>query len=147
MPARPMKPGSTPPECTERVYAELLRRAAVLLAHGESVVADASFLSTRQRAAAQAAAANVKADLVQLRCTAAHELTAERMRGGLGGACGVDPAIARQLEKAQDPWPEALTINTEDAASGKWLDQAFDAIRPDGPEHVWCPERPYMLPG
>jgi uncharacterized protein len=45
-------PGS-PGEWTERTYAELLHRAAVLLAHGESVIADASFISAPQRLAAE----------------------------------------------------------------------------------------------
>jgi hypothetical protein len=40
------------------------------------VVADASFISAQQRAAAVAAAAGVSADLVQLHCTASRELAA-----------------------------------------------------------------------
>jgi len=36
-------------EWTERTYAELLHRAVVLLAHGESVIADAWFISAQQR--------------------------------------------------------------------------------------------------
>jgi hypothetical protein len=27
-----------------------------------------------------------------------------------------------------------------------FVQQALEAIRPDGPEHVWRPARPYMLP-
>jgi hypothetical protein len=27
------------------------------------------------------------------------------------------------------------------------VQQALEAIRPHGPEHVWRPARPYMLPG
>jgi predicted kinase len=65
-------------EWTERTYRELQRRAAVLLAHGESVIADASFITARQRAAAAATAAETSADLVQLRCTAPGELAAQR---------------------------------------------------------------------
>jgi predicted kinase len=42
---------------TERVYAELLGRAGRLLALGEPVIADASFISPAQRAAAAAIAA------------------------------------------------------------------------------------------
>ena len=44
------------PAWTERSYAELLRRAATLLGNGESVVADASWLSARLAAACQALA-------------------------------------------------------------------------------------------
>jgi uncharacterized protein len=58
-------------EWTERTYAELLRRASVLLAHGESVIADASFISARQRAAAAATAAGVRPGVA-----ASHRLSA-----------------------------------------------------------------------
>jgi predicted kinase len=138
------------PEWTERGYAELLRRAAVLLAHGQSVIADASFISARQRAAAETTAAAVSADLVQLRCTASRELAAERMRARAGGVSDADPEIARQMENAAEPWPYALAIDTgsdsTDGMPGSWLEQALEAVRPHGPEHVWRPARPYMLP-
>jgi predicted kinase len=55
------------------------RRAALLLAHGEPVIADASFSCARHRAAAAATAAEASADLMQLRCTASPELAARRM--------------------------------------------------------------------
>ena len=136
---------------TERTYAELLHRAAVLLARGESVIADASFVSARQRAAAAAAAAEVGADLVQLRCTASRELAARRMGARIGGVSDADQAIASQMAAAADPWPEATVIDTESGGTagvpGESVVQALDVIRPHGPEHVWRPTRPYMLPG
>jgi hypothetical protein len=30
---------------------------------------------------------------------------------------------------------------------GECLEQALAAVRPHGPERVWRPTRPYMLPG
>jgi len=90
---------------TERVYAELLHRATVLLAHGESVVADASFISARHRVAATAAAAGVSADLVRLRCAASPELAARRIRTRTGGFSDADQAIASQMAAMADPWP------------------------------------------
>jgi uncharacterized protein len=56
------------PEWTERTYAELPRRAVALLAHGESVIIDASFLSAapRQRRQLRMPAAN------WCRCAAQH---------------------------------------------------------------------------
>jgi predicted kinase len=138
-------------EWTERTYAELLHRAAVLLAHGESVIADASFASARQRAAAAVAAAGASADLVQLRCTASRELAARRMSARTGAVSDADQAIAGQMAAVAEPWPHATVIDTEtgDTAGvpGESLAQALEAIRPHGPQHVWRPARPYMLPG
>jgi uncharacterized protein len=82
---------------TQRTYAELLHRAAVLLAYGESVIADASFISAQQRTAAVAAAAGVSADLVQLRCTAPRELAARRISARTGGVSDADPVHAPRM--------------------------------------------------
>jgi hypothetical protein len=50
-----------------------------------------------------------------------------------------------------EPWPHATVIDTEtgDTAGvpGESLEQVLEAIRPHGPQHVWRPARPYMLPG
>ena len=136
---------------TERIYAELLHRATVLLAHGESVVADASFISARHRVAATAAAASVSADLVQLRCAASPELAAQRISTRSGGVSDADPAIARQMEALADPWPDAMVIDTErggaSGAPGSAVEQVLQVIRQHGAEHAWRPSRPYMLPG
>jgi len=136
---------------TERVYAELLHRATVLLAHGESVVADASFISARHRVAAAAAAAGVSADLMQLRCTASPELATRRIRTRTGEVSDADQAIASKMEAVADPWPDATVIDTEPGGTAGVpdgaVDQAVQAIRPHGAGHPWRPSRPYMLPG
>ncbi len=136
---------------TERTYGELLRRASVLLAYGESVIADASFISARQRALAAATAAAASADLVQLHCTASGELAARRMSDRAGDASDADPGIAREMAAVMAPWPEAMVIDTEHCGTaGKPDDlvrQVLEAIRPHGPEHARRPARPYMLPG
>ena len=136
---------------TERTYAELLHRAVVLLAHGESVVADASFISAPQRAAAAKAAAGVSADLVQLRCSAPRELTARRMNARTSSVSDADKAIAAKMEAVAEPWPDAAVIDTEAGGTagvaGESVNRALQAVRPHGPEHVWRPGRPYMLPG
>ena len=138
-------------EWTGRVYAELQHRATVLLAHGESVVADASFISARHRAAAAAAAAGVSADLVQLRCAASPELAARRISMRTGGVSDADQAIASQMAALADPWPDATVIDTERGGTaglpGGAVEQAMQAIRPHGAEHPWRPSRPHMLPG
>jgi len=138
-------------EWTRRTYDELLRRAAVLLAQGESVIIDASFISARQRTAAVAAARDVSADLVQLRCTAPRDLAAARMTTRTGGVSDADEAIAREMEAIAEPWPDAVVIGTESGGTaglaGESVKKALEAVRPHGPEHVWHPTRPYMLPG
>jgi hypothetical protein len=138
-------------EWTERVYAELLRRAAVLLAHGEPVIADASFSCARHRAAAAATAAAASADLVQLRCTASPELAARRMATRASTISDADPQVAQQMAAAAEPWPDAVVIDTDSGgttdAPGELVQRALEAIRPHGPEHVWHPTQPYMCPG
>ena len=138
-------------EWTERTYAELLHRAAVLLAHGESVIADASFASAWQWAAAAVTAAGASADLVQLRCTVSPELAAWRMSARTGAVSDADQAIADQMAAVTGPWPDATVIDTETGGTAgvadESLEQALEAVRPHGPQHLWRPTRPYMLPG
>jgi len=142
---------------TERVYAELLGRAGRLLGLGESVIVDASFISPAQRAAATAAAAAAHADLVQLRCTATAEVTAQRLAARTAHACDAsdaDAGIARQMAAAAAPWPDAVTIDTSQPSQvtsgeppGAMMRQAMEAIRPQRPERPWRPDRPVLLPG
>jgi hypothetical protein len=55
------------------------------------------------------------------------------------------------MEAVAEPWPGADVINTEAGGTagvaGESADRAVEAIRPHGPEHIWRPGRPYMLPG
>jgi uncharacterized protein len=136
---------------TERTYSELLRRAAVLLDHGESVIADASFISAQQRGAAAATATEASADLVQLCCPAPREMAAQRITARPSRVPDADEAIAATMGAAAEPWPEATVIGTEaDGVAGMTdepVNRALEAIRPHGPKHVWRPGRPYMLPG
>jgi len=150
------------PYWTERTYAELLSRAARLLAMGESVILDASWVSAGQRGAAASVAQAASADLVQLCYTAPAELAAQRMsrrRDDVSDAC---PAVAARMARVQAPWPAAIVIDTSEAdaadaagpgsageagTAGEAVRRALAAIRPHGPEHVWRPARPYMPPG
>jgi aminoglycoside phosphotransferase family enzyme/predicted kinase len=144
-------------EWTERCYAELLRRARLLLARGESVIADASWTSAGQRAAAAALASDVSAQLVQVRCAASEDVAFRRMSARRQGLSDADRMIARQMAAAMDPWPAATTIDTDRGGLGpapgaseafsSLVQQALDVIRPHGPEHVWRPTRPVLLPG
>ncbi len=136
---------------TDRCYDELLRRARMLLANGESVIADASWISADHRAAAAALAQEASAELVQLCCAAPTELAQDRMRTRPAGASDADGTIARQMASLMAPWPAATTIDTgsdrEAADDAVGLPQALAVIRPHGPEQVWPGTRPVMLPG
>jgi len=139
-----------PPGQAGRTYAELLRRASLLLARGESVIAGAPFASAGQRAAAAQAAAAASAGLVQLHCTTPPEPATRQASAQPGGAPGTCPHAASQTTVAMAPWPDATVINTGPGDTAKVPDtiiqQALEAIRPHGPEHVWRPAHPYMLP-
>ena len=121
------------------------------------MIADASFTSPAQRAAAPQTAAAAHADLVQLRCTAPAEVTAQRLAARTGGISDADADIARRLAAVEAPWPEAVTIDTGQLSPGTApavpgeppgavVQQAMEAIRPHRPEHVWRPIRPVLLP-
>ncbi len=147
------------PQWTERTYRELISRAARLLAMGESVILDASWLSARQRGAALAAAEAAGADPVQLRCVAPVRLTAQRMSRRTDGVSDAYPEVAALMAAAQEPWPEAVVIDTseDEPITGPAGDElaeltgperrALEAVRPHGPDDVWRPARPYLLPG
>ena len=61
------------------------------------------------------------------------------------------------MAATMSPWPEATTIDTESGGfSGReerldafsdLVQQVLGAARPHGPEHIWRPARPVMLPG
>jgi uncharacterized protein len=63
--------GAYDPSFTESVYAEVLRRASVVLASGRPVILDASFRSARMRAAARTLAKDhgVPFQLIECRAT------------------------------------------------------------------------------
>jgi aminoglycoside phosphotransferase family enzyme/predicted kinase len=73
------------PEVTARVYAELSRRARVVLESGRSVVLDATFRSRAERAAARRLAASVGASFRFVECRASEPVArarlADRARG------------------------------------------------------------------
>jgi aminoglycoside phosphotransferase family enzyme/predicted kinase len=98
---------------TERTYGELLRRAELLLARGETVILDASWTTAAARAEAAALAAGTHSALVPLRCTADPDTVAARIRARVGSASDADEQIAVRLAAEAEPWPEALVIRTD----------------------------------
>jgi len=145
------------PAFTKATYAELLRRAASLLSHGELVVADASWTSAEHRSAAAAVARGASARLVPLRCAAPAGLAMQRLATRAAGASDADRSVARQMAAAMAPWPEAVTIDTSrgspagendhSGVPGDVVAQAIRAIRPPQRTSVRHPHEPYMPPG
>ena len=141
-PAVPYGSGIYTSAFTEATYAELLRRATELLRQGELVLADASWASAGQRAAAASAARVADAGLVQLQCTAPAAVTEQRLNNRTSGASDADRYIARRMAAVMAPWPAAVSIDTRRCARGSGersgvadavIEQAVNAIRPPQP--------------
>lgn len=99
----------------DAVYAEMLRRAAGMLAHGRSVVLDATWLEPRRRAEAQTVAADAYAELVEISCTAHRDelarRIAERARTGSDQSEATVEVLDAQLADLK-PWPDAIEVDT-----------------------------------
>ena len=131
------------PEWTQFVYEELLRRAAMLLRLGESVVLDATWGSQDWRDLAEEVAAECAVDLVQLRCEAPAEVADTRLRARAplseaGTVSDATPAVAARLRDAFEAWPEARCIDTTETKP-RCLDRAASFVRPRDPRTVVVP--------
>ena len=120
--------GRYAPARVEAVYDELLGRAGAELESGRSVVLDASWSRATLRSAARAVAQDRVATLTELCCELPPEVAAERIAAR--AAEGIDssevtPALAEQLTREREPWPEASVVGTdaprEDVAEAAWV--------------------------
>jgi aminoglycoside phosphotransferase family enzyme/predicted kinase len=134
---------------TRRVYAEMLRRAALLLSRGESVVLDATWGTSASRDDARRVAEDCSAELVQLCCEVPAEVADARLvsRASVSAAGTVSdatPAIAAGLRADFEPWPDARTVDTNGPLDAT-LVAAARLVRPSGRRAV---DRPlsYMEP-
>lgn len=96
-------------------YTTLIEQARHELERGRSVVLDATWGSTDQRAAAAAAADGVEADLVAFECVldpavADRRIRARRAHGG--DASDADEQVAARLRATFAPWPAATPLDT-----------------------------------
>jgi len=96
------------------------------------VIADATWISAEQRAAAAVTADSAAADLIQLQCTALPALTARRMSSRTDSFPDADPWVATSMAAAQGP------------SSSTRAEAALAAIRPHEPEYA-AHTRPGML--
>lgn len=111
------------------VYTEMLDRAAGLLARGQSVILDATWLDPQIRAQAETVAADCHAELVEIECTAPEEELARRIeeRGRhRADASEATVEVMREQLAARAAWPDAVRLDTvavdvrEAAAVAQW---------------------------
>ncbi|WP_308122298.1 AAA family ATPase [Streptomyces sp. WAC04114] len=133
-------------EWTTRTYAALLDRASTLLSQGESVVLDATWHDAGQREAALSVAERAHADLVALHCRVPGEVTAARLATRAPGASDADADVAAAMAATQQPWPEAVEVDTSGSLEAAVV-RALAAIRPHADSQAPVFRRPYMEPG
>jgi aminoglycoside phosphotransferase family enzyme/predicted kinase len=111
----PLDAGIYTPAATDATYAELLRRAEVATSRGESVVLDATWASTMQRAGAHRLARATHTELIELCCQCPPEVAAARLtkrvtRGADASDATID--VAERIRARFDPWPTAHIVDT-----------------------------------
>src|SRR5699024_2684167 len=123
------------PARKDEAYRALLERAATALAHGETVVLDASWASEAWRDEAAQAAGRAHADLVELACTTPREVSEERLRrrmalrgGPEADAADATPEVAAVMARHTDPWPAAVEVDSSSTPEYA-LEQAVAAVR------------------
>lgn len=129
-------------EMSARTYEELVRRAGLLLDRGESVVLDASWSRDGHRASARELALAKGARLIELECVLGPDEARRRIEARL--AQGRDPSDARpelltELRARQEPWPEAVTVDTTGSAESVLaavLVEVFPEVGPDADEDL-----------
>lgn len=122
------------PEMTGATYRELLRRARIALAGGESVVADASWHDPAWREAARQLAAGTSADLAEFRCVLPLEKIMSRITGraGAGDPSDATAGVVRRLAASLEPWPSAAEVDTC-PPPGEVAAGVLQALGADGP--------------
>lgn len=98
--------GAYDPAFSERVYAEVLRRADAVLASGRPVIVDASFRTRAARAAVRQLAAARGVPLRLLECVAPLELCRERLRARVGSVSDATPEILDAFVAGYEPVDE-----------------------------------------
>lgn len=119
-------------------YRELLRRAELLLAMGESVVLDASFGRAADRRDARSMGARAGAEIIEIECIVDAETAKERIARRLaagGDASDARPEILDELRGAHEPSSRATRLSTR-SAKHDVEQQAVSIVRgvsPPGP--------------
>jgi predicted kinase len=135
-PAAPWE-GLYQPWTTAGAYAELLRRAAIQLGLGQTVVLDATWRDPAWRAGASSVARDASAELVELRCCTPLDVALDRARRGDARADPSDATqdVVRALWSQHVPWPSALAVDTS-GEPGDALAVALARIRGTTPREA-----------
>lgn len=130
-------------DISARTLDELARQTEHLLAHGVSVVLDATWSSAADREALRTLASESAAQLTELCCSlpaaVAKERIARRM-ASIHNPSDATPELVDYMAARFDDWPEATVIDTGGTIAAA-LDAARDALTPRGVESARQPER------
>lgn len=131
------------PEWSRRTYGELLHRAEVLLAMGESVVLDATWGDQDARAQATRLAGEAAAELSVFECQLSADEAARRISGRVG-VSDADEEVARRLRADMVPWAGAHHVDTG-GHPARSVDLVCEALGQGGRPPV-SRQRPRMAP-
>lgn len=115
------------------VYGELLESARQLLEEGESVILDASWISTEERALAAQLAEDANTELLAICCRCDDSISADRIRQRLARGDDVSEAtvaVRDVMEAGMDEWPSAIVIDTSHSAASVNLENALSELVP-----------------
>ncbi|QUR67849.1 AAA family ATPase [Mycobacterium spongiae] len=107
------------------VYDAALRQAHRLLGAGQSVILDATWGDPRDRAQAHRLAKETHSPIVELRCSATADMTADRISTRAAGNSDATPEIATALAARQGGWDTAYLVDTSaplDESAGRAYD-------------------------
>lgn len=131
------------PEWSRRTYDELLRRAGLLLAMGESVVLDATWGHRDERRLAKKLAGKAAAELTVFECQLSPDEVARRISGRVG-VSDADEELARRLRTEMVPWAGSHHVDTSGPPT-RSVDLVCEALGHGGRPAVSRP-RPRMAP-
>jgi aminoglycoside phosphotransferase family enzyme/predicted kinase len=103
------------PENIRTVYAEVLRRAQLLLSSGTSVILDGTWRDARQRERARELADQANSPIVELTCSVPIEKASTRIERRRAGNSDATPQIAAELAERTDASINGHLIDTSRA--------------------------------
>lgn len=120
-PGRTYNDGRYSPTNREKVYHEMHARARLLVAHGSSVVLDATYLTEKSRSEVMEIAARNGAELLCVRCECADDVAAERITSRAMShdvISEVRPEFLQRQRESDEPDPPGLTTLVVDTSAG-----------------------------
>ncbi len=101
------------PQHVAAVYKEVLRRAHLLIAGGQSVILDGTWRDPHQRAKARELARKTQSAVAEILCVASAETAAARVGGRPpGDASDATPGVAKALSVTGQDWREDCRVDT-----------------------------------